>query len=73
MATPIDPDKLVSLPQVAKDFGYNSAYLSKLAGEGKLKAWHVGNTWITTRELIEAYIRSAPPPGRKRKRQKKDK
>ena len=67
MADPIDPDKLVSLPQVAKEYGYNPAHLSKLASIGKIKAWHIGNTWITTREYIEEYIQSAPRPGRQKR------
>jgi hypothetical protein len=67
MAELIDPDKLVSLPEMAKEYGYNPKYLSRLASEKKIRAWSVGHTWITTRELFEEYVKSAPPPGPRKK------
>ena len=66
MAEPIDPDKLKSLADLARDRGYNPQHFTRLAQTGKIRAWHIGNTWITTEEFVEAYIRSAPPPGRRK-------
>lgn len=71
MAKLIDPNKLVSLPEVASDYGYNPNYLGTLAKEGKLEAWYVGGCWITTRENIEAYTRKAGSPGRPRGKRRK--
>lgn len=64
MAKPIDPDKLVSLPKIANEYGYNSKHLSRLASEGKLRAWLVGHSWVTVREEMEVYLKSNPAPGR---------
>jgi len=64
MAELVDPEKLVSVAQVAKEYGYSPNYFANLAAEGKIKAWRIGNTWATTREIIEAYVNSAAPPGR---------
>ncbi len=64
MADLIDPDELVSVAQVAKEYGYNPHYFANLASERKFKAWRIGYTWATTREIIEAYIKVTPPPGR---------
>jgi hypothetical protein len=60
MAKLVDPTTLVSIPQVAAGYGYSAKYLSQMAKDGKLEAWLVGHTWVTTRECIEAYIRSVP-------------
>jgi len=74
MAEFVDPEKLVSVAQMAAQFGYHPKYFSKLASEKKFKAWRIGNIWVTTRESIESYIRTAPSPGPKtnsaKKRQK---
>ena len=67
MADPIDPDKLMSLADLAKRHGYNAQHFTRLAQVGKIQAWHIGNTWITTDDFVKAYIKSAPPPGRRRK------
>jgi len=64
MADLVDPEKLVSVAQVAKEYGYHPKYFSKLAAEGKIRAWRIGNTWASTRQLIDTYVRSAPPAGR---------
>ena len=73
MAESIDPEKLVSVAQVAKEFGYSPNYFSNLAAEKKFKAWRIGNTWATTREIIESYIKNAPPAGRPKKTSSKRK
>jgi hypothetical protein len=64
MGDPIDPDKLVSLPDLAKEFGYARTHVSKLAATGKIKAWLVGHSWVTTRDLFEQYVRTNPKAGR---------
>ena len=70
MAELVDPEKLVSLPQLAKEFGYNPNYLSNLAAQKKFKAWHIGNSWITTREHLEEYLKNKSTVGRPSKRRK---
>ncbi len=65
MAELVDPEKLISVAQVAHEYGYNARYLSRAASEGKFKSWYVASTWVTTRELLEEYIRTAPPAGRR--------
>jgi hypothetical protein len=63
----INPKDLVSVQKVAKEFGYDPRHFSRLAREEKFVAWQVGGTWITTRALIERYIKSNPRPGPKSK------
>ncbi|MEK7855506.1 MAG: hypothetical protein AAB288_05405 [Acidobacteriota bacterium] len=58
--------ELASIPDLAKEFGYDRRHLSKLAKNGTIKAWKFGHTWVTTRSLIERYIKSNPKPGLKR-------
>ena len=71
-ARPIDPEKLVSISEVAREYGYHPSYLSRLAASGRLQAWKFAKTWVTTREAIETYVRSTPQPGRpKQKRSKR--
>ncbi len=61
----VDPEKLVSIGQVAHEFGYHPKYMSKLAAEGKIKAWRIGSFWVTTREAIKSYVQTNPQPGPK--------
>ena len=61
MAKYVDPEKLVSVTDVAREFGYHPNYLVRLAKEEKFLAWRVGKIWITTRDHISEYIQSAPP------------
>ena len=58
MAKLIDPTKLISLADAAREFDYNGEFLRQLIVAGRLEAWFVGNTWITTRENIEVYLAS---------------
>lgn len=60
----IDPRKLVSFPQVAAEHGYNPDYLRQVAVAGKLEAWLVGHTWVTTRENVKRFAKSARPVGK---------
>ncbi len=64
MAELVDPEKLVSLAQIAREYGFHPKYLSSLAAKKKFKAWHIGNTWITLREHVEEYVKNSRPPGR---------
>lgn len=64
MAELVDPEKLVAVTQVAHEYGYHPKYFTQLASAGKIKAWRIGNIWASTRENIEAYLQSAPSPGR---------
>ena len=64
MAQPIDPDKLRSLPDIAKRLGYNPNYLGQLAAEKRFAAWKIGKTWVTTFEIVEVYAKTVQPAGR---------
>jgi hypothetical protein len=64
MADLIDPDKMLSVAQIAKKLGYSSMYLTHLAADKKFKAWRIGNTWASTVDIVEAFLRTMPPPGR---------
>lgn len=64
MAELIDPDKLLSVAQIARSLGYNSMYLTQLASQKKFKAWRIGNTWASTIEIVAAYFKTTPGPGR---------
>ncbi len=55
--------KLKSVAQLAVELGYNAQYFAHLAAEQKFKAWRIGNTWASTKELLQEYIRTAPPSG----------
>lgn len=68
MADLIDPTKLKSVAQLAVQLGYSPNYFANLAAEKKFKAWRIGNTWATTEAIVQAYIRSAPPPGPRAKK-----
>ena len=63
MADLIDPTQLKSVAQLAAEFGYSPKYFANLAAAEKFKAWRIGNTWATTKEIVQEYIRTAPPPG----------
>ena len=67
MPESVDPAKLVSLAQLAKEFGYNGEHLRQLAVQKRLRAWLIGNAmWVTTREHLAAYMKSRKPTGRRR-------
>lgn len=67
MAKLVDPTKLISLTDAGAEYGYNPEHLRQLVIAGRLEAWSVGNTWITTRENMEAYLASRKRSGRPRK------
>lgn len=55
--------RLISLPEAAEIYGFNSIYLAALARRGRLQAQKVGASWVTTPENVEAYIRSRQKRG----------
>jgi hypothetical protein len=59
--------ELASIQQLAAEFGYDRRHLSKLAKAGKIRAWKFGHTWVSTRVLVEKYVKSNPKPGTKLK------
>lgn len=63
MADLIDPTKLKSVAQLAVELGYNAQYFAQLAAQKKFQAWRIGNTWASTKEIVQEYIRVTPPPG----------
>lgn len=68
MTRMVDPTKLISLTDAGLEYGYNPEHLRQLVVAKRLEAWFVGNTWITTRANMKAYIRSRkrtdrPPQG----------
>lgn len=67
MAELVDPQKLISIVEAAKEFGFHPKYFSLLAAKGKIKAWYIGKSWITLREHVEQYLSTSRPRGRPRK------
>ena len=58
-----DKNRLISLPEAAKLYGFNPRYLSELAKKGRLSAQKIGNSYITTIADMEVYIRSRQKRG----------
>jgi hypothetical protein len=58
-----DKTRLISLPEAAELYGFNSHYLAELSKKGRLKAQKVGNSWVTTPDDVEKYIRSRQKRG----------
>lgn len=58
-----DLSRLISLSEAAEMYGFNPDYLRTLAQRGRLKATKIGNSWVTTPENLEAYIRSRKKRG----------
>ena len=63
----IDPEHLRSLTDLGQQYGLDGEHLRQVAVAGRLKAWRVGHTWITTAAHLEAYLASRRPAGRKPK------
>jgi hypothetical protein len=53
-----DKTRLISLPEAAELYGFDSVYLSHLARRGRLKAQKIGKMWVTTPLDVENYITS---------------
>lgn len=56
----VDPADLISLQTAAEKTGYTPENFRLLAAQGKLQAWFVGNTWLTTMDAVQAYIANDP-------------
>ena len=58
-----DKTRLISLPEAAKLYGFNSNYLNELARKGRLNAQKIGDLWVTTPKDMEDYISSRQKRG----------
>lgn len=56
-------NRLISLPEAATIYGFNSIYLATLARKGRLQAQKVGASWVTTPKDVEIFIRSRQKRG----------
>lgn len=55
--------RLISLPEAAELYGFNSNYLNELARKGRLRAHKIGDLWVTTPQDMENYISSRKKRG----------
>ena len=62
-----DDNRLLSLPEAAEIYGFNSDYLRNLCQKGRLRARKIGTVWVTTARDMEIYIKSRELKGRYRK------
>ncbi len=60
---PEDKSQLISLPEASEIYGLSHSYLRALAQKGRLDAKKVGNSWVTTPQAVEDYIRSRQKRG----------
>lgn len=58
-----DKDRLISMPEAAKLYGFNPVYLTQLASKGRLNARKMASIWVTTPNDVEEYIRSRKKRG----------
>lgn len=63
MTDPNDKTRLISLPEAAELYGFNSNYMNELARKGRLKAQKIGDLWVTTPQNVEEYIASRKKRG----------
>lgn len=63
MPEPDDKTRLISLTDAAALYGFSAKYLSNIAKKGRLKAQKIGNSWVTTPNDMEEFIRSRQPRG----------
>jgi len=61
-----DKTRLISLAEASEMYGFSHAYLSELAGRGRLKAFKIARNWVTTPADVEVFIRSRQRRGRYR-------
>lgn len=50
--------ELLTLPQVSKHYGLSPTYLRAVAQNGRLKAFKIGQSWVTTHADVKAFIAS---------------
>ncbi len=59
---------LISLAEAAKISGLSQGHLRLLAKQKKIWAMKIGRDWLTTKEVIQAYIATDRRPGPKSKK-----
>jgi excisionase family DNA binding protein len=52
----LDTGRYISLSEAAAIFGISHPQLRLLARTGKLTAFKIGKTWVTTPEAVAAYL-----------------
>src|SRR5690349_16705208 len=57
--------QLISLSEAAPFTPYSAEYLGLLARKGKLKAVKISRDWMTTKEIVEEYVKEQEPRYRK--------
>ena len=63
MTDPIDKDRLISLAEASKIYGFSKNYLGNLVRRGRLGAQKVGTSWVTTPRQVEEFIASRQARG----------
>jgi hypothetical protein len=58
-----DKNRLISLADAAKIYGFSPDYLRHLALRKRLKAQKIGGIWVTTYANVEEYIESRQKRG----------
>ena len=53
----MDESRYISLGEAAVRYGLSHPQLRLLARTGKLKAFKIGKTWVTTPEAVAAYLK----------------
>jgi hypothetical protein len=58
-----DKSRLISLAEAAELYGFSPNYLGNLVRRGRLKAQKIGNSWATTPNDVEDFIRNRKERG----------
>ena len=58
-----DKNRLISLAEAAELYGFSHNSLRRLVNRNRLEAKKIGNSWVTTPNQIEQYIRSRQEKG----------
>jgi len=58
MAEELKASELITLKEAAGYCGLSYGFLRQLAERGRLKAWKLGNMWVTTKADVDEYIAS---------------
>ena len=58
-----DKNRLISMGEAAKLYGFTRFHFSQLARKGRLKASMVGGRWVTTPAAVEEYLESRQKRG----------
>ena len=53
----MEAGRYISLSEAAAEYGISRSHLKLLARSGRLKAFKVGNSWVTTPEAVAAYLK----------------